>query len=388
MKTDLKWMLLLIGCLSVQLSFGQTLKPFVALDGVRLGFMNETYQVVNPPTYYSIYKQRFGYRVKESATRNEGYLSETGKVMIPCKYQELKKWKTQGLFWIRENNLWGLADPKNGKIIFKPQFLRVHTVHQQTAYVTNVKGLKGIIKANGAFLVPVIYKELEDDNKALLLARNQQGEYGYINQQGKIAIPFIYADARQFWNSQHTYVTKDKKHWILIDTAGKKLKDVAYEIPPDPVKDDDTPEIVIKYREILKAYPVLKKDYGFKKYAPNVIRDRQGDFKTENYQGDLQPLMRYFVMDNLHFPRKARRKKVQGKVKLQFIITENGALKHIRVSEGLEYGCNEEAIRLLRAVPAWSPARHHGLVTSMNMVEIAFDYTKYNRKGIRKKTNE
>jgi len=385
MKTDLKWILLAIYCLPATVGFGQKLKPYLAANGESLGFVNEAYEVVRPPIYNAIYKQDFGYWVKESATRKKGYLSETGKVIIPCKYQKLKKWHTQGLYWIEENYLWGLANPKTGKVLFKPQFSRIYSIYKQRAHVINAQRLKGIIQADGTFLVPAIYKELEDKKKGLLLARNQQGKYGYINQQGKIAIPFVYADAREFGSDQYTFVTKNNKHWMEIDTTGKKIKEITYAIPPDMVREYDTPEPVFILRETIKAYPIFKKDYGVKKYIPKVIRDEDNTFKTESYQGSLQPLLNHFVVDSLRFPRKARRKKIQGKVKLQFIITEKGALKHIKVLEGLPYGCNEEAIRILQAVPAWGVARQGYPITSINTAEVTFDYTQYNRKGRRKK---
>ncbi|HAS40003.1 MAG TPA: hypothetical protein DCS93_05965 [Microscillaceae bacterium] len=385
MKTDLKWILLALYCLPVTTGFGQKLKPYLAAQGKSLGFVNETYEMVTPPIYKAIYKQKFGYWVEESATRKEGYLSESGKVVIPCKYQELKKWQTQGLYWIKENNLWGLANPKNGRILFKPQFSRIYAIYKQRAHVINAKGRKGIIQSDGTFLVPAIYKELEDRKKGLLLARNPQGKYGYLNQQGKITLPFVYVDAREFGSDQHAFVTKDNKHWLEIDTTGKKIKEVTYAIPPDMVKEYDIPEPVFIFYETIKAYPIFKKDYGVKKHIPKVIRDEYNTFRTKNYQGSLQPLLNRFAIDSLQFPRKARRKKIQGKVKLQFVITEKGTLKNIKVLEGLPYGCNEEAIRVLRAVPAWGVARHGYAITSINTVEIAFDYTQYNRKGRRKK---
>ena len=109
-------------CIQTIAGFCQKLKPYLAENGKYLGLINEAHEIVQKPTYCFIYKHDFGYWVR-SKTYKEGYLSENGKPILPCKYQKIREWRDQKLFWVKEGGLWGLADPKTGKMIFKPRIL-------------------------------------------------------------------------------------------------------------------------------------------------------------------------------------------------------------------------------------------------------------------------
>ncbi len=382
MKTDLKWLLLVIYFLPALPSFGQV-QPYLAANGTHLGLMNEAHEVVHPPDYLTIYRYEDGYWVKKDTTGGGvGYLSYMGKTIIPCQYQDLKKWFNTKAFWIQKKRLWGVADAKSGKVLYTPQLYRIDSKRSQGAYVENMKGMKGILKPDGTFLIPMIYRDLQKSNKGLLLARNQSGKYGYINQQGKTSIPFVYADAHPFRKNE-AKVTKDNKQWFTIDTLGHKITNILLP-PPYPEKEYE-PSVRFTLRGGVNALPVFYKDYGVKKYPSKTKSGSKQDYVEPDYQAYAQQLMNRFVIDSLRFPRKARRKKVQGKVKLQYVITKKGLLRRIKVLQGLKYQCNEEAIRILMAVPKWRPARHVSSVASVNTIEINFDYTQYDRKGRRRK---
>ncbi|MDX5444173.1 MAG: energy transducer TonB, partial [Hymenobacteraceae bacterium] len=72
----------------------------------------------------------------------------------------------------------------------------------------------------------------------------------------------------------------------------------------------------------------------------------------EQFYARLQQQQRY--------PKKARKKKVEGKVLVAFVVKENGSITDVEVIQGLGYGLDEEALRLVKSAPAWLPARHEG----------------------------
>jgi len=155
MKTNLKWILLAFYCLPALTGFGQKLTHYLGTDGEHVGLVNETYKVVRPANYYSIYEAKLGY-----GTRNKqgfrGFLNQAGEVTISCENGGLWLWETQDLFWVNKNGLWGLIDPKTGKVLFKPQFTALLKLGKETAFVKNAQGLYGRIKADGTFLIPAI----------------------------------------------------------------------------------------------------------------------------------------------------------------------------------------------------------------------------------------
>jgi protein TonB len=78
------------------------------------------------------------------------------------------------------------------------------------------------------------------------------------------------------------------------------------------------------------------------------------------YPGGTPALIR-FLTENMRYPRKARRKSIEGVVLASFIIDQQGNLTRPKIKKGLGGGCNEEVLRLLALMPQpWKPATKHG----------------------------
>ncbi|PZR40623.1 MAG: energy transducer TonB [Azospira oryzae] len=63
-----------------------------------------------------------------------------------------------------------------------------------------------------------------------------------------------------------------------------------------------------------------------------------------------------YISKNLIYPKKAKQKRVQGKVYVQFLVKEDGNITSIKISKGLSKECDEEVIRLIKDSPRWIPA--------------------------------
>jgi TonB family protein len=66
---------------------------------------------------------------------------------------------------------------------------------------------------------------------------------------------------------------------------------------------------------------------------------------------------REYLEENLQYPEEAKAEGIEGKVVLKLTISSSGAIKDIEVKRSLGYGCDEEAIRLVREGPNWNNAR-------------------------------
>lgn len=71
-------------------------------------------------------------------------------------------------------------------------------------------------------------------------------------------------------------------------------------------------------------------------------------------------LIRSYLQQNLRYPEAAVKAKVDGKVFVSFIVTNQGLIKDVNVLKGYGFGINEEAIRLVQTMPAWTPGRQSG----------------------------
>ena len=67
-----------------------------------------------------------------------------------------------------------------------------------------------------------------------------------------------------------------------------------------------------------------------------------------------------YLSENLHYPIEARKKNIQGKVMVRFIVNEDGSITDCEVIRGIGGGCDEEAVRAISAMPKWKPGMTKG----------------------------
>lgn len=67
-----------------------------------------------------------------------------------------------------------------------------------------------------------------------------------------------------------------------------------------------------------------------------------------------------FLQKNLRYPPVARDAGIQGRVFCQFVVEKDGSLTDIKVVRGIGGGCDEEAVRVLKASPKWNPGVQNG----------------------------
>lgn len=80
-----------------------------------------------------------------------------------------------------------------------------------------------------------------------------------------------------------------------------------------------------------------------------------------------------YIKRELVYPKAAKKEKIKGKVQLSFVVGELGEIKSIQIEKSLGYGCDEEAIRLLKNGPKWIPSMVESkVVVQRTKIEIAF----------------
>ena len=65
-------------------------------------------------------------------------------------------------------------------------------------------------------------------------------------------------------------------------------------------------------------------------------------------------------LSRIRYPIKAREEGISGRVYITFIIDENGNIKEPKVLRGIGGGCDEEALRIVKLMPAWIPGKQNG----------------------------
>jgi TonB family protein len=71
--------------------------------------------------------------------------------------------------------------------------------------------------------------------------------------------------------------------------------------------------------------------------------------KVPEYPGGKEALRKY-IMDNLVYPEEALTQRIEGIVHLIADINDNGFIENVKIEKGIGYGCDEEAVRLVKSI--------------------------------------
>ena len=84
-----------------------------------------------------------------------------------------------------------------------------------------------------------------------------------------------------------------------------------------------------------------------------------------DFRGGTAKMME-FIAKNIKYPQAAIENGVEGKVYVRFWINEDGSLSDFEVLRGIGYGCDEEAVRVLKMMPRWKPGKQNGVARKMS----------------------
>ena len=68
-----------------------------------------------------------------------------------------------------------------------------------------------------------------------------------------------------------------------------------------------------------------------------------------------------YIAKNLNYPQEAIEKGIEGRVFVGFIIDVDGSVTDVKLLRGIGGGCDEEAIRVIKSLPKWRPAKQNGV---------------------------
>ena len=102
------------------------------------------------------------------------------------------------------------------------------------------------------------------------------------------------------------------------------------------------------------AAPVATQKITEEVEQPFVIVEQMPQFP-----GGEKEMMK-FIHNNLRYPSLAAENGIQGTVIVNFVVDHEGKITRIKVVRGIGGGCDEEAMRVLSKMPAWSPGRQGG----------------------------
>lgn len=72
-----------------------------------------------------------------------------------------------------------------------------------------------------------------------------------------------------------------------------------------------------------------------------------------------------FLARNLRYPAEAVKNRTEGRVFVQFVVSEMGEIRDTRILKGIGFGCDEEALRVMKSMPRWLPGKQNGRAVSV-----------------------
>ncbi len=141
--------------------------------------------------------------------------------------------------------------------------------------------------------------------------------------------------------------------------------------PPPPAQVSDQIEIVEDDVEIETEVEIdaeateetVVEDY----VAPPVVEEEevveeeifQIVEEMPSYPGGAEALYSY-LNDNIRYPVVAMESGISGRVYVQFVVEKDGSVSDVKVVRGIGGGCDEEAVRVIQAMPKWNPGKQRG----------------------------
>ena len=76
---------------------------------------------------------------------------------------------------------------------------------------------------------------------------------------------------------------------------------------------------------------------------------------------------------HLKYPKQAVRMGIEGKVFVQFIVSEDGTLREVSAVKGIHTDCDAEAVKVIKSFPGWNPGKQRGKPVAVRiMMPITF----------------
>ncbi len=79
------------------------------------------------------------------------------------------------------------------------------------------------------------------------------------------------------------------------------------------------------------------------------------------YPGGMKELMK-FLSGNIKYPAECQKNNEQGRVVVQFVVNKDGSIQDAKIMRGVSKLLDEEALRVVKAMPKWKPGMQKGVV--------------------------
>lgn len=152
---------------------------------------------------------------------------------------------------------------------------------------------------------------------------------------------------QEFFTKLHTNSDKVllKDYKIMLKQNRQTLREITLDLKPDFLNDP-------------------KNEYRFAAFSLSAVKGTLSLSRAEvmpTFPGGSGALERY-IQDHLQYPESAIDRGITGKALIRFVVNVQGNVSEASVIQGVPdcRECDEEALRVIKAMPAWTPGMQDG----------------------------
>lgn len=297
-----------------------------------------------------------------------------GNVVVPGEYDIIQNY-SEGMAAVCKGNRWGYVDSYGNNIIPCLYHSRLfydngvmdgwgeygapdeaNDFHEGLVMIMK-NGKAGFLDKQGKVAIPFLYERAKDFAEGFAAVK-KAGKWGFINKEGKNVIPCQYDKVASFREGLVAVVKNGKSGYI--NTKGKEIVPFIYDKPEDwePLYDFHEGLAVVKKNGVY-GYVDKEGKSTFDVAANNTSKPRAVEVMP-SFPGGQQGLMEWFN-SNFQVPAEAVRDRAVGKTVVSFVVSKTGEVTNVEILESVHPAIDEVAKKLFVKMPRWTPGTLDGV---------------------------
>ena len=201
---------------------------------------------------------------------------------------------------------------------------------------------------------------------------NRRGLYLEIGLVAILGIALAAFEIRSYDKEQVEVVQRtavDEVEDVIIQTQQEELPP-----PPPPEQPEVTTELNVIEDDAESENEVDMSSFQRQEEATNIeitpvkIEEEEEVAEEEIFQvvendpefpGGVDAMYTYLAQ-NIKYPQLARENNITGRVYVTFVVEKDGSVTNVRVLRDIGGGCGQEAVRIVKAMPKWTPGKQRG----------------------------
>ena len=146
--------------------------------------------------------------------------------------------------------------------------------------------------------------------------------------------------------------------------------------PPPPSPPPAEPELNMEELTVVEDTKVIEQEVKIEEFEEvknteitpvNIEEEKEEEEqpiftvveKDPEFPGGTEALYKYLA-ENIKYPQLARDNGITGKVYITFVVERDGSIANPKILRDIGGGCGAEAIRVVKAMPKWTPGKQRG----------------------------